>query len=44
MGISGDYTATPNKAVFNASRSSSIYGNSDTVQPKATKSYWIIKY
>ena len=29
---------------FDASRSSSIYGNSTTVQPKATKSYWIIKY
>lgn len=43
-GISCDYTATPNKAIFNASRSSSIYGNSTTVQPKAVKSYWIIKY
>ena len=29
---------------FDASRSSSIYGASTTVQPKATKSYWIIKY
>ena len=29
---------------IDASRSSSIYGNSTTVQPKATKSYWIIKY
>lgn len=29
---------------LDASRSSSIYGSSSTVQPPATKSYWIIKY
>ena len=29
---------------FDASRSSSIYGNSTTVQPAAIKTYWIIKY
>jgi hypothetical protein len=29
---------------FNASRSNSIYGNSDTVQPPAITVVWIIKY
>ena len=29
---------------FKASNSNNIYGKSTTVQPKATKSYWIIKY
>ena len=29
---------------FDASLSNTIYGNSTTVQPPATKSYWIIKY
>lgn len=29
---------------FDASRSNSIYGNSDTVQPASTKTYFIIKY
>lgn len=29
---------------FSAAQSSSVYGNSTTVQPPATKSYWIIKY
>ena len=34
----GNYTST-NQAGFDASRSSSVYGNSDTVQPKATQMY-----
>ena len=29
---------------FDASRSSSIYGNSDTVQPKSIELYFYIKY
>ena len=29
---------------FNASRSSSIYGNSNTVQPATCKCYFVIKY
>lgn len=31
-------------ATFNASSSSSIYGNSTTVQPATCKTYFIIKY
>jgi len=33
-----------NTAGFNASRSNSIYGNSDTVQPPAVKVRWITRY
>ena len=29
---------------FEASHYNSIYGNSNTVQPAAIKTYWIIKY
>ena len=36
--VDGSYTST-NRAGFDASRSSSIYGNSDTVQPPATQMY-----
>ena len=40
----GDNHNTGKRLHLDASRSSSIYGNSTTVQPKAVKSYWIIKY
>lgn len=36
-------TSYSNVAGFDASRSNSIYGNSDTVQPKAITVVWIIK-
>ena len=38
-------TTTTNQVVgFDASRSSSIYGNSDTVQPKSIELYFYIKF
>ena len=45
--IDGGYSDTNHyslKQSFNASRSSSIYGNSDTVQPPAVCMNYIIKY
>ena len=43
-GGSGSYYAVPFKAVFDASRSSSIYGASSTVQPPAVTMRYYIKY
>ena len=40
----GGYTAAGHKVTLNASRSSSIYGNSTTVQPNSLIFYYIIKY
>lgn len=39
---SGNYTARP--ILFNASRSSSVYGKSTTVQPKSITKFFIIKH
>ena len=36
--------ATNNSLSFDASRSSSTYGNSNTVQPATCKCYFMIKY
>lgn len=40
-GLQGDLNSG---VAFDASRSSSIYGNSTTVQPATCKTYFIIKY
>ena len=40
----GGYAAAGHKVTLNASRSSSIYGNSTTVQPNSLIFYYIIKY
>ena len=40
----GSYTAAGHKVTLNASRSSSIYGNSTTVQPNSLIFDYIIKY
>ena len=41
---SANGSATNNSLSFDASRSSSIYGNSNTIQPATCKCYFIIKY
>ena len=38
------YESSKGKVEFNASRSNSIYGNSDTVQPPTVCMNYIIKY
>ena len=43
-GMQSSNTGTTQVISFNASRSSSIYGNSTTVQPPALTMRYIIKY
>lgn len=42
--MSGSATGTGARTKFDASRSSSIYGQSSTVQPATCKCYFMIKY
>ena len=43
MGGYSSNTTTSTSVGFNASRSNSIYGNSDTVQPKSIVGMWLVK-
>lgn len=43
-GGSAAYWLTKYTYTIDASTQNTIYGNSTTVQPPATKTYWIIKY
>ena len=42
--LNGSYNGSLGKGYLDASRSSSIYGNSDTVTPKSLSTKFFIKY
>lgn len=44
LNVEGNSEAAKFDPQFNASKSSSLFGSSDTVQPKALRSYCLIRY